>query len=799
VKTIALILLLTCFGAWAQSPPGTDADSSRDAILLRALHDAEVQAATNSAVSNTKPVTADTNSVPAASDLAAQRRRRRRDASAAATNVSPVTVVNASNAVVVNAGTNTVVVTAATNPVVVAVPSVVPAAVAAPANPAAFPTAGAAAVPPPGAPVTIPRSVPTALPAPGGPPGFPQPRMAAMPAPAAAPAEPIVKAGEIDFSQATVDQLLDFYALLVNRSILKAPNLPQAQINFRTQTDLTKSEAVQACKSILAMNNISVINVGEKFVKAVPVAIVGTLGVEFSTNDLKDLPEEDSYVTQIVHIQNAKPSELIPILAPYAQVLNNILAVDSSGMLIIRDYAVNVKRMMELIKQVDVVTPLEYETRVIPIKYAKASDISSALASIGGNTAATIGPSPAAGGTGARPGGFTPGGAATGTLGGGTGYPTPGAVNNSPAGQAGNPRSSSFNDRLKALGLKSAGGGASDFNILGATKIIADERTNSLLVFASKQDMAMITNIIAKLDTVLAQVLIDAIVMEVTLDKSQNVGVSYNQVTPSTPGNYFSGIGALNNGNFLNPSSFAGSGTNGLGGLPSGFSYLASFGNDFDATITAIATDSRIHVLSRPRIQTSHAVPASLKIGDTVPYVTGTYFGGINGQASSQYQQTFVGIDLEVTPLINSEGLVVMDISEDIQQLGTPTIIDGNPVPTTTERSASAKVSVRDRDTIILGGFISTTKSRSKSGIPLLKDVPGLGYLFRSTADSFERVELVILIRPTVLFTPEQAALVATHERNKLPNVKRAFAEDQEDENRQLKAADRIKVPPERD
>src|ERR1700722_971381 len=468
-------------------------------------------------------------------------------------------------------------------------------------------------------------------------------------------------------------------------------------------------------------------------------------------------------------------------------------------MLIIRDYSVNVKRMMELIKQIDVVAPLEYESEIIPIKYAKASDISSALASLGGNTAATVGSSQ--GGTSARPsgGGFSPGGSATGPLGGGAGYPSPGTVGTpgSPAGGAS--RTTSFGDRLKALGLKSAGGQGGDFNILSSTKIIADERTNSLLVFASKQDMAMIKKVIKELDTVLAQVLIDAIVMEVTLDNSRNVGVSYNQVTPSHPGNYFQGIGAVNNGTFLNAQNFTQSGSNGVSGLPGGFSYLAQFGNDFDATITAIATDSRIHVLSRPRIQTSHAVPASIKIGDTVPYVTGTYFGGINGQASSQYQQTFVGIDMEVTPLINADGLVVMDISEDIQQLGTPTIIDGNPVPTTTQRSAAAKVSVRDRDTIILGGFISTTKSHSKSGVPFLKDMPGLGYLFRSTADSYDRVELIILIRPTVLFTPEQAALVATHERDKLPNVKRAFAEDQRDENKQLKAADKIKVPPERD
>ena len=114
--------------------------------------------------------------------------------------------------------------------------------------------------------------------------------------------------------------------------------------------------------------------------------------------------------------------------------------------------------------------------------------------------------------------------------------------------------------------------------------------------------------------------------------------------------------------------------------------------------------------------QTGTVVPSHLakfftngRIGDV---------GGINGQASSQYQQTFVGINLQVTPLINPEGLVVMDILQDVQQLGPSTIIDGNPVPTTSKRTAQATVSVRDRDTIILGGMISTSKSTSRSGVP---------------------------------------------------------------------------------
>jgi general secretion pathway protein D len=281
--------------------------------------------------------------------------------------------------------------------------------------------------------------------------------------------------------------------------------------------------------------------------------------------------------------------------------------------------------------------------------------------------------------------------------------------------------------------------------------------------------------------------------MEVTLDDTLDVGVSYLQTKPV--GNDSFGIGAIKNGTFLNKQLFTSAATNAANSLPSGFSYLAQFNNDFSATITAAATDNRINVLSRPRIQTSHAVTANLQIGDTVPYVTGTYFGGLNGQASSQYQQTFVGINLQVTPLINPDGLVVMDITQDVQQLGTPTIIDNNPVPTTTKRTAQAKVSVKDRDTIILGGFISSTKSKSKSGVPLLKDIPVLGWLFRSTSDSNKRTELIVLIRPTVLPTPEAAALVATRERDRLPGVKAAEADFRKEEAKRLKQAEKIKVP----
>jgi len=789
VKTTLLIFFLAAFGLSAQTPPAASDtnDAARKEILLQAMRNA-LFARTNTG----------TNVI--------------------STHVVNTTVTTSTTVTSTNVNTNTVIKTSAS---VSADPAATNTAIPAFPSPPMFPAnrragrtnstgtnaplLGATVPNNPGATPAPPFNPAAAIP-PGAPPAATAPPAAApIVAPGTPPAEPeqIIEAGTIDFPAIPLEQVLDVYASLVHRTILRA-QLPPVTINLKTETALTKTEAIQAFTSVLAMNGITLINVGDKFVKAVPTAVAQAVGQPFNTNDSTHLPETDQYITQIVPLKYLRTSDVMPALQPFMGVPNSIVALENNGVLIIRDYAVNVKRMLEVLKQIDIVIPMDFDSEVIPIRYAQASDIASALGSLGGGTGSTVGQRPGGGGGGTR----TPGGlGGAGGLGSG-GYGGAGGLGSTPGGAAGGlgsaggaGRTSTFGDRLQQIVKNASGSGApGEFRILGQTKIIADQRTNSLLVFASKEDMKMIKKIIGELDIVLAQVLIEAIIMEVTLDRGSTYGFNYSQLSASTPGHYFQGAGGINNGTSLNPSTFTqNAGSNLVNAIPGGFSYAATFGTDFEATMTAIATDERIQVLSKPRIQTSHGVAAEIQVGSTVPEVTGTYFGGINGQASSQYQQTFVGIDLRVTPLINPDGLVVMDIAQDVEQLGPSTTIDGNSVPTTSKRTANATVSVRDRDTIILGGMISKSKSTSHSGVPFLKDIPGLGYLFRSSIDSSERVELIILIRPTVLPTPSAAALVAAHERDKLPGIKAAERENRLDENKRLKEADKIVVPKERD
>ena len=144
-------------------------------------------------------------------------------------------------------------------------------------------------------------------------------------------------------------------------------------------------------------------------------------------------------------------------------------------------------------------------------------------------------------------------------------------------------------------------------------------------------------------------------------------------------------------------------------------------------------------------------------------------------------------IGLTVTPYINSDGLVVMQIDETISELAGSTAIQGEgDVPNTTSRQFSAEVAVLDGDTVMLGGFIRNSSDKAKSGVPILKDIPLLGAVFANTTSSKTRDELVVLMRPTVLKTPAMAAVETTKWKQGLPGVSSAEAEVKLDEKKEV-------------
>jgi type II secretory pathway component GspD/PulD (secretin) len=213
-------------------------------------------------------------------------------------------------------------------------------------------------------------------------------------------------------------------------------------------------------------------------------------------------------------------------------------------------------------------------------------------------------------------------------------------------------------------------------------------------------------------------------------------------------------------------------------------------GKNWDLAANALATDSRVNVVQRPRVLTSHATPGSFQVGSEVPFVTGSFNGGSFGN-STQIQRQFVGVALDVIPFITPDSLVVMEINQTIDQLGPSVSIDGNDVPSTQTRSASSTVTVRNKEAILLGGYITSNTSRSKAGVPILSSIPVLGNLFSSRSRNGARTELMVLMRPTVLPTPTDAANMADEERARLPGVRVAEQEFEQTEREENRKADK--------
>lgn len=258
-----------------------------------------------------------------------------------------------------------------------------------------------------------------------------------------------------------------------------------------------------------------------------------------------------------------------------------------------------------------------------------------------------------------------------------------------------------------------------------------------------------------------AQVLIEAVILQITASGSNSLGTSYLAGESQAADGSSFGTGALSKSNLPSITSFSSAAaTNSRASQPSGFEYLAKPATDLDTMVTALAKDSQVRILQRPRIQTSDGVAASLFVGESRPYPASRGAGGATASGDSSAQQVLVGVTFEVTPVIKPDGFVLMDIHQKIDRVvGSTNITNVGEVPITRSTEAQAKVVVRDRETILLGGLIETVEPQSPSGVPLLRDIPLLGPLFRSSAAHPERDEVIVLIRPTILPASEAAAM----------------------------------------
>lgn len=284
--------------------------------------------------------------------------------------------------------------------------------------------------------------------------------------------------------------------------------------------------------------------------------------------------------------------------------------------------------------------------------------------------------------------------------------------------------------------------------------IISHPESNQLVISASPRYKNQVISIIEQLDTAPPQVMIQVMIAEVSLDDRFEMGLEF-----ALQELRFSETATADANGILQSSHFDVVGGTDLGAAGSGlggFSFTIT-GEDFNFLVRALQSDSRLEIIQRPMIMCQDNQQATIQIGQSVPTPQGAQTFG--GQTSTQVTYTDVGVILNVEPHINPDGFVYMLVEPEISSITDSTIqiAPGSFAPIFNRRTASTNVAVKDGETVVIGGLITTSENESESKVPVLGDIPGVGSLFRTTVRSKNRTELLIALTPKVIRTVEDA------------------------------------------
>lgn len=323
-----------------------------------------------------------------------------------------------------------------------------------------------------------------------------------------------------------------------------------------------------------------------------------------------------------------------------------------------------------------------------------------------------------------------------------------------------NPSGSSFGAGIAAVPTQPSAQGASvspssaapDQAHANTLRITADENNNALLVMATSSEYAIVQAALRKLDVMPLQVLIEASILEVSLTNDLQYGVEYFLKTGR-----HTILNTTSNTASISPN------------VP-GFSYLYSSGANFQAIVNLLESVTTVNVLSSPELMVLNNQTAALQVGDQVPIATQSAASVLTPGAPivNTIELHDTGVILKVTPRVNAGGLVLMDISQEVSAVAKTTS-SGIDSPTIQQRRINSSVAIESGQTVALGGLITSGRTKTRSQIPLLGDIPYVGALFGTTDDSGSRTELIVLITPRVAHDTKDALDATDELRRKVP------------------------------
>lgn len=291
-------------------------------------------------------------------------------------------------------------------------------------------------------------------------------------------------------------------------------------------------------------------------------------------------------------------------------------------------------------------------------------------------------------------------------------------------------------------------------------RIVANTDTNSIVVFATSAEFNLIQEAVRRLDAMPLQVLIEATIMDVALNDALEFGVqAFLQQSTSA-------------GNLIKAGIVAAPGTVATAAASGGFNFIFSTPSQVQAVVNALRAVTKITVLSSPQVVTLDNQPAKLEVGSQVPVTTQTVTNTTTSNPAIVNSITYVqtGVILHVTPRVNSQGSVDLDIKQEVTDAPDNTL-GTNLTPTLNRRIIETRVAVQSTQTVALGGLITENTSDGRRRVPLLGDIPVVGWLFGQTRVSRSRQELLVFLTPTVFTSPEEARNFSLDLRRRIDSI----------------------------
>ncbi|GAA5523545.1 secretin GspD [Microbulbifer aestuariivivens] len=559
----------------------------------------------------------------------------------------------------------------------------------------------------------------------------------------------------LSLDNADIRDLINWAADFTGKSIIMHPNV-KGKVTVVAGDPMSHDEAFEVFMSVLQVNGFSLVEQGGTW-KVVPDALAKQQAIPV-VDDSARTPAE-SLVVRTVRVENISAAQLIAMLRPLIPQTGHLAAYADTNTLVIADRAANIEQIVRLVKQLDRAGAIDIE--LVPLQFASAKEVKQVLNELlqsGGKQA----------GTDVQPLRIAVDERSNSIL--LTGDPVTRQQLKNVIRRLDQPLDGEGNTAViyvqyaNAADLKPILEGMSgsiqktEKDQLAAdveVSIQVNESLNSLVLTAPPALLETMKGVIAKLDVRRAQVLIEAIIVEVTEDAGSDLGIRWvtgandnvvagfnNDASPNPvvdgEGNVLSEFNPAS----LNPVNLLGQGLN-LG-------YLS--GTDVRAVINAIATTRNSNILSTPTIMALDNEEAEILVGQNVPFITGEQLlSGSNNDPFTTIQRQDIGTTLKVTPRVNNNNSVTLDIEQKVENV-LPTNEGASDI-VTSKREIRTRVLIDDGAILVLGGLIEDQVNETASKVPLLGDLPGIGRLFRSSNKGVTKTNLMVFLRPKILST----------------------------------------------